>query len=722
MKMNPLASLKQLWLWIILVLTLSFSPDNAKATHLVGGEITYEWLSGNQYKLRLTLYRDCAGINAPINVTIPYISASCNQSGFTVLTLTGFPSIVTPLCPTALSQSTCNGGTLYSVKQYIYEGTVTLPASCNDWVFSYSECCRNGGITNLASPGSSGMYVSAMLNNLDFPFNNSVGFVNVPVNVIYSNSTTNLNWNSYDVDGDSIIYELVAAQNSNGVSVNYAGGYSFLQPFNNFQPTTLNGSGILTVSPATQQVCVVSMRVSEFRQGVLVGRVHRDFQVAVIMGTNAPPELTGINGTTSFIASGCPGDTIMFDVFSSDPDPGQITSLIMSANPTAATFTVTGSPYATGKFFWIPQPGDISSQPYIFTVRVSDDNCPYFGTQTYAYHIYVNGCNTNDVWPGDANSDGTADLYDLLAIGLAYGDNGPVRPSASLAWVNQPCPDWTNSFLSGINYKHADTDGNGMVDADDTTAIMLNYGLSHPLRNGAPASANVADLIVTASADTVGLSTLVTFDIDLATTDSIYGLAFRMYFDPALVDFATANVTYPNSMFGTNGVDMVKIDRAAGNSGVVEIALSRINQQNLTNGGSVARITIVTTDNVSGKVMLAVTPYDVEAITADGNGVTINALGDGILIDPAFTSVNELLFDRLLSVYPVPAKNMVHVDLAGNHNLNTITLKDITGRIVQTAKPSDNKMTLDLVNIPRGSYTLSAEIDGVSVHRKIILL
>ncbi len=33
-------------------------------------------------------------------------------------------------------------------------------------------------------------------------------------------------------------------------------------------------------------------------------------------------------------------------------------------------------------------------------------------------------------------------------------------------------------MVTGVNYKHADTDGNGIVNADDTLAILVNYGLT----------------------------------------------------------------------------------------------------------------------------------------------------------------------------------------------------------------------------------------------------
>ena len=78
----------------------------------------------------------------------------------------------------------------------------------------------------------------------------------------------------------------------------------------------------------------------------------------------------------------------------------------------------------------------ISAQAYLVYANVSDNACPFHGQQQYAFEIYVNAC-SQDVWPGDANSDLTCNLYDLLPIGLAYNASGPVRAGASTAWTAQ---------------------------------------------------------------------------------------------------------------------------------------------------------------------------------------------------------------------------------------------------------------------------------------------
>src|SRR5204862_289569 len=123
-----------------------------------------------------------------------------------------------------------------------------------------------------------------------------------------------------------------------------------------------------------------------------------------------------------------------------------------------------------------------------------------------------------NVWPGDCDYNLIANNADVLQIGLGYGTTGATRPSASNSWYAQPMSDWTQNFLN-CNYKHADADGNGIVDVNDTLPISLNYGNTHPFRlQPVVAPASAPELYLVANYDTVGLQTLVTVDIRLGTS------------------------------------------------------------------------------------------------------------------------------------------------------------------------------------------------------------
>ncbi len=699
---------------------ISISP--VKASHLAGGDIYYEWISGNTYRIKLSLYIDCGGLGAPSNATVSYESLSCGYFGGTItLNQSSAPSIISPLCPSSISQSVCNGGPLVSLYEQKYEGQVTLPGACNDWEFSYTNCCRNGLIQNIVNPDSQELFLSAFLNNLDTPFNNSCQFGGTPIHKVYNGTMNFLNWNGYDIDGDLLVFELTEAKASGG-PIAYTQFYSYLQPFIAAVPTTIDSTnGIVSVYPNAIQTQVLAVKISEFRNGIKIGSVTRDLQMTVINSTNNLPSLSGVNGTGVYTAYGCPGTPIQFTVYSNDPDFGQNVTISMHQNGTSANLTSVPGFNPTGTFTWTPTPGDISPLPHMFIFTVHDDKCNYYGTQNYAFQVYVNPCNTNDVWPGDANADGVANLYDLLAIGQAFNDNDTSRPNASINWIAQPCPDWANYFPSGVNHKHADTDGNGVVNFGDTTAINVNFGQTHPrIAPGLPGLAST-DLIVTSSSDTVGILNTATFDISLSVPgDSIYGLAFRLFLDPSLIYGTNVSVSYPGSVFGTNGVDMVKTERWSSSTGITDIALSRINQQNIMGSGAVARVTIVTTDNVSGKVTMSVVPFDIVGITIAGDSLSLNGVGDELVIDPAYVGLPNQEEPNNVMVYPVPSNGTFYIETLPGRNYD-YTILDSRGRLVMENSITQTKTAIDARHLPKGVYTLRMDSSYGSIMKKLVI-
>ena len=48
-----------------------------------------------------------------------------------------------------------------------------------------------------------------------------------------------------------------------------------------------------------------------------------------------------------------------------------------------------------------------------------------------------------------------------------------------IGWYAHYCQNWVDTFLGASNFKHADCNGDGIINAGDTTAIVLNYGEIH---------------------------------------------------------------------------------------------------------------------------------------------------------------------------------------------------------------------------------------------------
>ncbi len=375
---------------LISILTLS---NSTFASHAAGAELTYECLGGNQYLIRLKFYRDCGGIT-PSNTSIDY--DGCGGSGTLSTTQVSLVE-VTPLCPTATSD--CNSGTVTGYTEYVYEAVITLPADCDDWVFTYCENARNSIIDVINSPGSQDLCVQTGINNLDAPCNNSPSFSNQPVSFVCANTPYCMNPGAVDPEGDSLVYSMIVPlETPAGGTVTYTAPYGPNNPL----PTTAGGP--FTLNPQTGDICftasgpivsVMAVRVDQYdSNGNWIGFIIRDMQVNVSNCTNENPTLLGFDGNpidpsgSNTALEICPGDVINEIINATDPnDVGADLTLTWNASIPGATFVDNGDGTAT--FNWVPGPGDIGTTQ-CFTVTVEDDQCPYIGSNTNSYCITIN--------------------------------------------------------------------------------------------------------------------------------------------------------------------------------------------------------------------------------------------------------------------------------------------------------------------------------------------
>ncbi len=392
----------------LLLFTLILLAEVSYASHIAGADLTYTCLGGNDYLIRFSFYRDCSGVSEPSSVSINFNAPSCGQNiNATLYPISGTGGEVTPACPS--QPTTCSGGSIYGLREWIYEAVVTLPA-CSDWTMSYSLCCRNPPINTISGPSSAGIWISATLNNAAAPCNSSPSFSNPPVTIVCQGQTFCFNHGAIDPDGDSLVYSLVTPYDDgpSGSSpyVNYIGGNSATQPLPSNPPVSLDiNTGDICMTPTQNVITVMAVLVEEWRNiggvPVKIGSVYRDIQVNVITCTNTLPVLGGMNpqstqynaNDTVYQTTMCLGSSISFGVYPYDPNSSQNLNLTWNNGIPTAAFTISNNntPNVYGAFSWTPTQNNVSNTPHCFTATITDDACPYFGTQTYSYCITVKG-------------------------------------------------------------------------------------------------------------------------------------------------------------------------------------------------------------------------------------------------------------------------------------------------------------------------------------------
>jgi hypothetical protein len=373
----------------------------AQASHIAGAEIFYDHLGGNQYRISTILYRDCSGIMAPSTVCMNFRSVGCGTVTNTNFTLNrvGLAVDITPLCPGQVSRCTSPTG-VPGRQRFTYEATVTLPSTCNTWVFRFNLDGRQSSITTLSSANTQTFYLEARIYNANLlNTNSSVRFSNVPRAYGCPNVVNYYDHGAYDPDGDSLVYSLTPCQRGVSVaggtanspvcnpsgnnSVTYVAGRSGSSPLYGtiaVNPTT----GHISYTPTQSQVAVVCIEVKEYRNGQLIGSVLRDMEFTLTGCSNRAP----IISSPSTNVSTCVNQPICVQFAGSDLDTANQLNMTWDNSIAGATFSSTsGTNAITGQLCWTPTPSDTGM--HYFTVSISDNSCPFIGSNSYNYSIYV---------------------------------------------------------------------------------------------------------------------------------------------------------------------------------------------------------------------------------------------------------------------------------------------------------------------------------------------
>jgi gliding motility-associated-like protein len=291
---------------ICFLLILSFKSF---ATHIVGGEIFYDHIGGNDYRITLKLYRDCFLGAAPYDN--PATIFIFNSSGSLVDSVEiPFPGSV--VLPSTINNPCFIPPTDVCVEEAIYQAVVTLPPVSGGYDLMYQRCCRNNSILNIINPGDVGSTYMAHIPDASLATSNSSPhYTNFPPIFICSGVPLNFNHAATDADGDSLYYEfcdpftgldpscpILGIQAGTCPALGSPPPYAtvpWLSPYSASYPLSSSPAlnidsqtGVITGTPNTIGQWVVGVCVSEYRNGVLLDVNKRDFQFNVVDCPNLP--------------------------------------------------------------------------------------------------------------------------------------------------------------------------------------------------------------------------------------------------------------------------------------------------------------------------------------------------------------------------------------------------------------------------------------------------
>jgi hypothetical protein len=407
----------------------------------------------------------------------------------------------------------------------------------------------------------------------------------------------------------------------------------------------------------------------------------------VQVNVNAVPNIT-LSATSNSV---CAGASTHLSVSGTDFylwNTGAVTSSISITPTINTTYTVTGT--------------DLNNCSSTQTVSVFVDN------------------NCQDVWPGDANSDGLADNLDLLELGLHYTQTGAPRATTSNAWQPYFSNNWTGTITNGKNLNHSDCNGDGAINDDDTLAIYSNYGLTHAFKPAQINSFNPQLSIVPDQAyvakGTWGTASIYLGDA-ITSINNMNGVAFTVDFDNTLIETNSIYIEYQNSFLDAGqNLHFRKLDFA---NGKIFTATTHTLNNNVSGNGKIATLHYqiksgLTTDDVLNLGILQANQSDASGI------ITPLTSGTGTLMAIGASVGLQELNGNIVSVSPNPTNGSLTIN--SKTELQKVEVISITGQILLSEIPSNVSHTLHLHNFANGIYFVNLyQNDRVVKREKIVL-
>lgn len=381
-----------------------FNHLEVAATHVVGGDVTYEWVGKDSIKITITEITDCDNAGNGGSKFFYLRSAgfndylSCQISSFKI-------ADITPLCKKGCSycqSSSCSfkfgykkyaATGIFSVKKYRKNGGCKI--SIQSEQSARTEWTTNGGAKEFVA-------TFAEFNLCDSVLYDSPKWRTVPGLLLCQNDDVKLDLGATHPKRELEMRYFISNPNNAAGNVKYNSPYSFRAPltflgfpkFNGLAPKGFrldSTTGTLSFRPTKVEGSVVGVTAKTFLKGKLISEISREVTLLVMKcASNSPPILSGTDCSTlsnqNLIINTCAGKPICFAVCASDPDTTDTLELSYKGELPGASLKQDGD---TGTFCWQPSSGFVSDNPYQFTITASDGICPLPKTTHNTYSIYV---------------------------------------------------------------------------------------------------------------------------------------------------------------------------------------------------------------------------------------------------------------------------------------------------------------------------------------------
>ncbi len=283
-------------LFALFIILSSVNP--ARASHLISGELYYEYLGSDNYLIHLTLYRDCNGIGAPFEnpLALGVFDTQSNSLLQTVMITNNMQPVYVPYM---LPCDSLSIGVNSCRETKTYDTVLYLPPTSGGYTITYQRCCFNNNIINILDSGDYGFTLTTKINGIasTAQINSSPHFTNDSPFLLCLNDSVTIDHSAIDLDEDVLSYSLDSCWQG-GDAFNplpvppfappyqyftWETGFSNSNPLGSSSTVSINDStGHITFIPQNLGDYLIAIRVEESRNGVVIGETRRFFVVRVV--------------------------------------------------------------------------------------------------------------------------------------------------------------------------------------------------------------------------------------------------------------------------------------------------------------------------------------------------------------------------------------------------------------------------------------------------------
>ncbi len=324
-------------------------------------------------------------------------------------------------------------------------------------------------------------------------------------------------------------------------------------------------------------------------------------------------------------------------------------------------------------------------------------------------------CIVDCVWPGDGDQDGRVDMNDLLVTGYQLGETGFEREyDESSLWFGQHAEEWELSDgYEGSQY--IDGNGDGVITAQDVALIDQYYYKTHDVvvrdvQQKLPYQFSLIPVQFSLDSGDVVILDVSFGNSNVPVLDMI-GAKFSVNVPAWMLDSSSVEVNFHQDSWLAEGSSSISLAKVPWD-GRIDAGFSKANGKGASGFGVIATIVFIIEDDLEGFKNdddILYIPVSLQAGGAMGeNGTGYDVDGDEVIL--TYNLKGNSKNEYKLMLYPNPAQDLVNIYLNGKTAIETVTVVDPQGRIVETISDINLKQyQLDVNALPDGLYYIQVK-------------